>query len=376
MRPRVLAIDDWVPDPRIGAGAPRALSLLRAIIAAGSPLTLLPTLEDPTGQADPQALLPAAEIALGFGIKRIADFLRERGDDFDVVIVSRPHNMAAFRAAARPETLAATVYDAEALFAAREALQREVIGQPVFAELVARDLADETALAKGTRMVLAVNAETAAAFRAAGHRDVRILGNAATPRPGAAAFQQRNGFLFVGPAYADDTPNADSLIWFVDCVLPKIRKELGRDVPLAVAGLQRAPLVRERAGSFTSLGLVDDLTATYAAARVFVAPTRFAAGLPIKVHDAAAHGLPAVVTPLLAGQLGWRHEREVLVAASPTEFAAQCLRLHGDAALWERLRAGGLKRVARDCDPARFERTVAAMLADAGASVRRSAQAR
>src|SRR4029077_15839892 len=272
VRPRVLAIDDWVPDPRIGAGAPRALSLLRAIIAAGSPLTLLPTLEDPTGQADPQALLPAAEIALGFGIKRIADFLRERRDDFDVVIVSRPHNMAAFRAAAGREALGATVYDAEALFAAREALQREVIGQPVFAELVARDLSDEIALAKGARMVLAITAETAAPSRVSGHLAVRALGNAVARRAGSSGCEERDGFLFVGPAYADDTPNADSLIWFVDRVLPKIREELRRDVPLAVAGMQRAPLVRERAGSFTSLGLVDDLTATYAAARVFVAP--------------------------------------------------------------------------------------------------------
>jgi energy-coupling factor transporter ATP-binding protein EcfA2 len=121
VRPRVLAIDDWVPDPRIGAARRARCRCLRAIIAAGSPLTLLPTLKDPIEQSDPQALLPRAEIALGFGIKGIADFLRERADDFDVVVVSRPHNMAAFRAAARPETLAATVYDAEALFAVRDA---------------------------------------------------------------------------------------------------------------------------------------------------------------------------------------------------------------------------------------------------------------
>ena len=86
--------------------------------------------------------------------------------------------------------------------------------------------------------------------------------------------------------------------------------------------------------------------------------------------------MPAVVTPLLAGQLGWRHEREVLIAASSDEFAAQCLRLHRDGALWQRLRASALKRIARDCDPARFERAVAAVLEDAAASVRLSLQAR
>jgi glycosyltransferase involved in cell wall biosynthesis len=118
-----------------------------------------------------------------------------------------------------------------------------------------------------------------------------------------------------------------------------------------------------RAGAhLTSLGAVPDLSQVYSQARVFVAPTRFAAGIPLKVIEAAARGLPSVVTPLLAEQLGWRHEGEVLVAATPEAFADQCMRLHEDEALWERLREGALRRVARDFDPALFDQFAAGLL--------------
>jgi hypothetical protein len=42
--------------------------------------------------------------------------------------------------------------------------------------------------------------------------------------------------------------------------------------------------------------------------RVFAAPTRYSPGIPLKVHDAAAHGLPVVRTPLMAEQLDREHE--------------------------------------------------------------------
>jgi len=53
----------------------------------------------------------------------------------------------------------------------------------------------------------------------------------------------------------------------------------------------------------TLRGPVTDLTPLYDSHRVFVAPTRFAAGVPYKVHEAASFGLPVVATDLLRRQL-------------------------------------------------------------------------
>ena len=54
---------------------------------------------------------------------------------------------------------------------------------------------------------------------------------------------------------------------------------------------------------------VDDLTPLYEDARVFVAPTRYSAGISLKVIEAAARGVPIVCTPLVSRQLGWSQER-------------------------------------------------------------------
>jgi Glycosyl transferases group 1 len=98
----------------------------------------------------------------------------------------------------------------------------------------------------------------------------------------------------------------------------------------------------------------DDLTEVYSRARVFVAPLRYASGLPFKVHEAGARGVPTVLTPLLADQLGWSGDEEVLAAESPEDFAEACLKLHSDRKLWKRLRARALARVRRDCSRRNF----------------------
>ena len=312
--PRVLVIDDWLPDPRIGAGAPRALVFLRAVLAAGASLTLLPTDGDPNTR-DARRLLPTARVARDYGRPGIRRFLDLQDKPFDLIVVSRPHNMAAFREAAG-RMLGATpvIYDSEALFAEREALRRDVVGEDAEPGLAAREIAEEIALADGTRIVLTVNAQAAQAFAAAGHRDVRIVGYAVEPQPTPAPLARRDGFLFVGPTAGGASPNSDSVVWFVDHVLPEIRRTLARDVPFVLAGQQTSAEVGARAGRMRPLGPLADLTQVYSGARVFVAPTRFASGIPIKVYDAAAHGVPVVLTPLLAEQLGWRDEEEALVA--------------------------------------------------------------
>ena len=96
----------------------------------------------------------------------------------------------------------------------------------------------------------------------------------------------------------------------------------------------------------------------YDACRIFIAPTRFAAGIPHKVHEAAANGLPSVVTPLLAGQLTWSHDSELLVAESAEQFAEQCLRLYRSPELWAKLQEGGLSAVSRDCSEETFRKAI------------------
>jgi hypothetical protein len=62
---------------------------------------------------------------------------------------------------------------------------------------------------------------------------VDVLGHSITPEAGNAPFDSREGLLFVGAVYDDLSPNADSLIWFLSQVLPRIRSRLG-DIPVTI----------------------------------------------------------------------------------------------------------------------------------------------
>jgi glycosyltransferase involved in cell wall biosynthesis len=156
--------------------------------------------------------------------------------------------------------------------------------------------------------------------------------------------------LFLGAVHRADSPNYDSLAWFVDQVLPRVEQELGWETRLTIAGFLGEEVGLGRFGDharITLAGPLADPGPAYDTHRVFVAPTRFAAGVPYKVHEAAAHGLPVVATALLQSQLGWTAGEDMLCAPSsdPAGFAAQIVRLHRDKALWERVRAGALARL-------------------------------
>lgn len=354
MRPpparRLLIVEDQVPYPELGAGYPRARDLLLAAHAAGWFVTFYPAFHPDADWATAYDVVPAeVEIAAERGAAGLAGFLRERAGFYDAVIVSRPHNMQAFQAALKavPDFIGPDriVYDAEAIFAARDAAASD------------RAVAAETALARSAAAVLAVNPAEAQSFRAAGQPNVHVLGHAQRPRPTRAGFASRRDLLFVGALDGDATPNVDSLVFFVEEVMPRLDVLIGAGWTLQVAGRAGAARVRALASPRVRLlGAVPDLAPLYGRARVFVAPTRFAAGSPMKVHEAAAHGLPVVATSRLAGQLGWTDE--LLVADDPQAFAEACARLYQDADLWKSTRARALAAVGRDCSPQAFAATV------------------
>ena len=68
-----------------------------------------------------------------------------------------------------------------------------------------------------------------------------------------------------------------------------------------------------------------------------------------------------MATPLLASQLGWNDGNPFLVAGDADSFAAKCVELHTNPALWEKLRQAGLERIQRECSREAFEEYVASI---------------
>ncbi len=107
------------------------------------------------------------------------------------------------------------------------------------------------------------------------------------------------------------------------------------------------------------IGRVDDLTPWFDRARVFVAPTGYAAGIPLKILHAAALGVPVVCTGLLQRQLGWTDGVELRVADDAAGFAAACCDVYRDETEWSALRDAALLRIAGEFSQVRFDEAVA-----------------
>lgn len=378
-RARVLVIDDGIPDPTLGSGFPRAQLLVRALCDGGAFVSHYPLAHPQVDMDEAYRVLPReVEIVAGLGISGLARFLRERMGYYQAVIVSRPHNMDRFLAACEEapgfRAISNLVYDAEAIFASRDALRAKVLGPAEAPPEGHMGLERELQMARAAHCVLAVSGIEAQRFRQAGCAQVLELGHGLEVQPTPAGFQSRRHLLFVGRLQEESSPNADSILWFVREVMPLLDQRIGTGYALDIVGRCSEKLRAQLGGARVVFhGRVDDLRSFYDRARVFVAPTRFAAGIPLKVQEAAAHGVPVVGSGLIAEQLGWGTGGELLSAATAEAFADACARLYVDEALWTSTRQAALAAAQRDCSMSAFRATIRSLLDSAPSDLDRAA---
>ena len=364
-RKRVLFIEDTVPLRRLGSGFVRSNDIVHAIDAAGYEVHVFPINGAPYDVMSLLGDMPErAEILYDREFTILDSFLAERGDLYDLVWVARTHNLRRVQAAlGKVKVMAKVILDTEALASCRAAARAALAGEALD---LSKALAEEFGGLMDVARVLAVNEAEARVLQRLGYSNVSMLGTARNAEPTAASFAARAGLLFVGAVHQQDAPNEDSLRFYRQEIHPALARLMQNPPLLNVAGHVAAGVEMPALGAGVNLlGEVVDTTPLYEAARIFIAPTRFAAGTPYKIYEAAAMGLPCVVTTLLAEQLGWRDGEELLAvpADEPMAFAAAIARLYHDEALWMRLREGALKRLARENSPADFARAVKNLLA-------------
>ncbi len=352
-RRRILFIEDTLPLRLLGSGFVRSNDLIATMAEMGFHVTVFPVDRGAFDLAAVYAEFPdTVEVMHDRDIEDLDAFLLERAGYFDALWVARTHNLERVLPRLPDDGPRHLILDTEAIAALRDAGRAALFDPDAGFDL--RDaMRREFAHARDARTLVAVSEAEAAALRELGFDDVRVLGHVRAVVPTPAGWAERAGMLFVGAIHREDSPNYDGLCWFVDEVLPLIEQELGWQTRLTVAGHVGEGVSLERFAShprITLRGTVADTQPLHATHRVFVAPTRYAAGLPYKVNEAASFGLPVVATELLRDQLGWMDGEDILAApaADPARFAAHILALHRDEALWRRIRAGALGRVARE----------------------------
>ncbi len=163
-------------------------------------------------------------------------------------------------------------------------------------------------------------------------------------------FAERRDFCFLG-GYRHP-PNVDAAGFLVRDVLPIIHRTLP-EARLILAGANPGPEVQALAGPYVEVtGMVEDLRDVFDRTRVFACGIRVGAGTKGKISTAMAYGLPVASTPCGAEGMDLIDGHDVLIGESAEAFAAQCLRLHQDAGLWQRLSQAGQALVREKHSPA------------------------
>lgn len=360
---RVLVIEDRIPLRQTGSGYVRSNDIIRVLADLGHQVTVL-GLEAPSGlPEDIEADFPeTVEILHDLRAADLPGLLADRAGGFDTVWLCRTHNLD--RIAEQIVGVAPRlILDTEAIATQRNLQRAQLDGVPFDA---GAGLALELKNIGLASRVLAVSRAEAALLRDQGHPQVGVLGHMVAPRkaPGPG---RREGLLFLGALHDTGAPNYNSLLWFVGEVLDRVVADLGPQIRLTIAGhvaggIDMSPF--EGHPNIDLLGPVDDLAPLFDAHRVFVAPTRIAAGIPHKLHEAAAHGLPAVATDLLCRQLEWDDGREILSApvGDAGVFARQVRRLYTDPNLWNGVQRRVQRRLRAENTPEAFRAAIAGFL--------------
>jgi GT2 family glycosyltransferase/Flp pilus assembly protein TadD len=371
-RRRILFIDDRIPHPYLGSGYTRSHCILNQMVALGYFVTFYPT---DTNYSEEWNLVYSdihreVEIIPNYGLEKLEKFLFSRAGYYDIIFVSRPHNMNHLNYILSQTDLLRgekIIYDAEALYSLRQIAYKQLKSQSISEREQQKLITEELELARKSDLIISVSSLEQQRFLDYGYQQVTVLGHSLAINPTPNNFSERQNILFVGSIYVEESPNADSILWLVEEIFPLIQSYLNEEIQLLIAGNNQVENIKQHIAKLNNpaikiLGKVDNLPELYNQTRLFIAPTRFAAGIPHKVHEAAAYGLPIVTTSLIATQLKWTNATELLIADSTQEFANQCINLYQNAQLWQNLRVNALKKIEVECSPEYFTQTLKTIL--------------
>ena len=360
---RVLFIEDTIPRRRLGSGFVRATDTVHALTQAGWAVTVFPVNGAPVPDHSMFDDLPAsAEVLPELHIIDLDTLLSQRPGYYHLVWVSRTHNLARVAPILASHGKFPIILDTEAIVSNRAAAAAALQGRSF--DLPAAIQAEFTH-APLCHAVTAVNHAERTQLAALGLPALH-LGTMCRPAPTTSGFAARHGLLFVASIHRADSPNLDALTWYADEILPALRHEMPDPPPLTVAGYVAPEIDLSRFAQHPHIrihGPFTDPRPLYEAHRLFIAPTRYAAGTPYKIYEAAGFGLPCIVTHLLAGQLGWQNHIASAPVHDAPQFAAQIARAYRSQPLWQTLRRRALARLAQHHTPEIFQAEIETALA-------------
>lgn len=359
----ILILDDRIPTPDQGSGYPRAYRLLKFVAELGYRVTFFP-LENTTPWQPVTNELQQLGIEVFYGSNLdFTHFAENRSNYYDMILVSRPHNMEkAITAIKEFFPKAALIYDAEAIFSIREILKAKFKGSELKDEDAEHITTQELDLMKQADLIITVSEnEKQLISEKAGLVNVAVWGHPVEVKEPKTPFDERRDIIFVGGFPYAGSPNEDAILYFTSEIFPTLRNKLS--CRLFIVGANPPDSIKNLASSSIIVtGYVQDLQPYYESCRVFIVPHQYSAGIPWKLHEAMSYGIPCVISELTDWQLNLTDGKEAMVARDAEEFVEKIIKLYQDKNLWYAVQNHALNFVRQTCNPETMKNSLGTIL--------------
>ena len=343
-RPKILVVDADMPNPDTSGGGYAAVQEIRMLKALGYSVSFSTVSGCFINQQAPWLIDQGIELLCRPRYQDASQVLVERGHEFDLIYATRYHVaktlMEDVRFFAPQGKLILNVADLHFLRELRKAGLSQNESAMKFAEDVR---VDELATLCRVDLVLTYTEVEEAIIRShlKGKCRVARCPWVEEPHRVTSPHAARRDIAFLG-GYAH-APNVDAVVWFIEEVMPCLRRVLP-GVCFRVYGANVPPLLQRYAGEDVIVrGFSETLSEVFDSCRVFVVPLRYGAGLKAKVAAALARGVPCIVSPIAAEGFSVESNVGMVVAHAPEEWAAAISTLYRDSNAWEAASRAALK---------------------------------
>lgn len=338
---RVLVLDALVLMPDNDSGSLRMFNLLNIFNKLGYKVSFIAkTLEyHPVYTSKMQSI--GIECFYRPYMESIATHLKSHGHLYNVVLLSRINVAELFIDDAKKYcTNAMILFDTVDLHFLRIQRQAEINQDKLMLTTAKMLKKQELSTARKADKTLLVSPVEIELFKQeAPDIPVALLSNIHQNHKTVLGYKDRKDILFIGGF--DHLPNVDAVMFFIDEVFPVLHS-IKPEIKFLIIGSNLPEKIAAYASSHIIIkGYVHDLKPVFDRTRLSIAPIRYGAGVKGKINTSMTYGVPVVATSIAAEGMNLVHDKDILIADTPEEFARQIVRAYDDERLWTNLSNSG-----------------------------------
>ncbi|HSM72339.1 MAG TPA: glycosyltransferase, partial [Anaerolineales bacterium] len=337
----ILVIDVWMPTPDRDSASLRIVNLLSILEQIAGKLTF--GVGDPPSWRDPEKWKSSSHslqdtlIELLEGHAVIEEHIKQQGQNYDVIILSRLIIANRYMAAVRKYApQAAVIFDTTDLHFLRGFRAAKVTGKVNLMKSALLAKKDELSIVRQADCTLVVSSvEKSILEEECPGIPVHILSNIHTVYGSQQSFFERDGIIFVGSF--PHHPNIDGMTYFCEHIHPILKRKMP-DVKISIIGSDPPEwLKRAETDSFIVTDYVPDIAPYLNRCRLSIAPLRYGAGVKGKVLLSMGYGVPVVASSIAAEGIPVENEHDMLIADTPENFSEAIVELYQNEALWTQM---------------------------------------